>query len=260
MKHFKVNLDRKKLTDEYIQSKQNFETVLKGAKSSKVNVWKSGWFYGTIGLSSLAVLVGVSMSNSKNLMNDKIITQTPITDEVVLSQVVDNNVQFASTTPTETKAIETAVLSEPVVKEVKVQQVSSSADENLEKVVTTSIKTVIEEETQSVVKEAEKKVSSISAIPSLSGVHRGDITWEKFKEGKIFIDETREVKSFNVQYTSRLGDKTVSVSGDKIPDEILQDLEKLGLNQTIFITNLVAEDASGLKFRFVSMDFNLKFK
>jgi len=50
----KVNLDRTKLSSGYIERKQDFKGIVSQAKILKPIEWKSPWFYGAIGLSSVA--------------------------------------------------------------------------------------------------------------------------------------------------------------------------------------------------------------
>ena len=70
MKKVKINLDRKPLNSGYIESKQNFDQVLAGFKQIKPPIWKNPWFYGPVGVASLALLVSLSVLNSNNEKND----------------------------------------------------------------------------------------------------------------------------------------------------------------------------------------------
>lgn len=51
----KVNLDRTKLSSDYIERKQDFKGIVSQAKILKPIEWKSPWFYGAISLSSVAI-------------------------------------------------------------------------------------------------------------------------------------------------------------------------------------------------------------
>lgn len=70
MKKVKINLDRKPLNSGYIESKQNFDQVLAGFKQIKPPIWKNPWFYGPVGVASLALIVSLSMLNSNNDINE----------------------------------------------------------------------------------------------------------------------------------------------------------------------------------------------
>lgn len=70
MKKVKINLDRKPLNSGYIESKQNFNQVLAGFKQIKPPIWKNPWFYGPIGVASLAILISLSLLNSNSEINE----------------------------------------------------------------------------------------------------------------------------------------------------------------------------------------------
>lgn len=261
MKHFKVNLDRKKLTSEYIESKQNFDSVLTKVNMSKPGFWKSAWFYGTIGLSGVAAIIGYNFSQSENNLNEAIITQKNSIQHAVTSTETGNEVLIAQHVKTE----EVYVVP-PVEKKDKkttdkktgspVKTVAADTPSDVRN--NASERVVLKEKV--VEKMNAPKVMSRSSMPSISGVYSGDIQWENFKQGEIFVAEDLSVKQFSIQYTSRLGDRTISVEGSKIPQDVVSDLEKLGLNQTVFITNVIAKNDNGDLMRCYSMDLNLKFK
>lgn len=261
MKQFKINLDRKKLTKDYIESKQNFDSVLGKVVATKPSFWKSAWFYGSVGLSGVAVIVGYSISQSQNPVNETITTQNksfkqelPVSSESDATIILAQNVKSS-------KEVDTAIKYEKKAEAGPTTSISQKRD-NVEVVnaeVKKDIVSVVEQPVKT--EKVAKPVSVITnSMPSISGVYNGDISWENFKNGTLIVGENVKVKSFNIQYTSRLGDKTVTITGNKCPEEVLNELGNLGLNQTIFITNVVAEDTSGSKMRYVSMDYNLKFK
>ncbi|MGJ8661952.1 MAG: hypothetical protein ACSHXL_07935, partial [Bacteroidota bacterium] len=53
----KFNLDRDKVKSEYIHSKQDYKKVLDGFQALKPPIWKNPWFYGPVGLASLATIL-----------------------------------------------------------------------------------------------------------------------------------------------------------------------------------------------------------
>lgn len=60
------NLDRKQLTSEHINSRQDFDKVLKGSQAANAPFWKSPWFYGPTGLATIAVIVAISFMLGEN--------------------------------------------------------------------------------------------------------------------------------------------------------------------------------------------------
>jgi hypothetical protein len=267
MKHFKINVGRKKLPSEYIQSKQNFDLVLGGVKPSKPSFWKSVWFYGTIGMAGATSIVGYKFYKSEKQLNETLITQ-----ETTLKKEI-NNYDFI---PVRSIAYDEAPL--VVVDETQMSSQKKKMMEKKGRDVSVDGKKDVElinniesnsEMQEVIIAKSEdsfnaspiiQKKQAKSNMPSVSGVYNGDISWESFKEGVVFVNEDISVKQFSIQYSTRLGDKIASVKGDRIPSEVVSELEALGLDQTIFITNVVAGDREGSSIRFVSMDLNLKFK
>lgn len=261
MKHFKINVGREKLSSEYIRSKQNFDSVLSGVKISHPSFWKSFWFYGTIGLAGVAAVVGYKFYNSENHLNETIITQ----DLINPKDVILNNDYLKETSITYQVSQATVVpASSPKANNtivVEKEKSHTNVNRSNPKEVLYDKKTeefLMEEIHEPVAPKNKKPIRN--SMPSISGVYNGDISWESFKDGVVFVGEDISVKQFSIQYTTRLGDKITSVKGDRIPTEVALELENLGLNQTVFITNVVAGDERGSTVRFVSMDLNLKFK
>jgi hypothetical protein len=56
------NLDRKKVSSQRIESRQNFKGVINTFQQLKLPFYKSPWFYGTAGLASLAIILGIVLS------------------------------------------------------------------------------------------------------------------------------------------------------------------------------------------------------
>ena len=71
----KLNLDRKNLTSTYIELRQDLKPILNLARNTKMTDFKSPWFYGAIGLSSMAIAILFNNEmNSKTEINDETIT------------------------------------------------------------------------------------------------------------------------------------------------------------------------------------------
>lgn len=98
MKARKINLDRKLLTSEQIEAKQNFDQVLEGFKAVKPTVWKNPWFYGPVGLASIALAVTLSMTNINSNTDEKNSTlkasNFPEDTECIKPPVKDQDVDF----------------------------------------------------------------------------------------------------------------------------------------------------------------------
>jgi len=63
----KFNLDRDKLNSDYIKSKQDYKKVLNGFEALKPPIWKNPWFYGPVGLTSLAAILVTTLQSQINV-------------------------------------------------------------------------------------------------------------------------------------------------------------------------------------------------
>jgi hypothetical protein len=80
MKKLKVNLDRPDLESKHIASKQNFDQVLRGFRQLKPPIWKNPWFYGPVGLASIALVLSIGIINAQNETNENKTTSSELTD------------------------------------------------------------------------------------------------------------------------------------------------------------------------------------
>lgn len=255
MNKIKVKLDRETLSSDYIESKQDFKHVTNQVLSS-TSLLKSTWFYGSIGLASLATIVTLSVKT----------TQTPLNEETsTLKNTITTASFLATTTPkTSTKEKKTvpsadkqvSVKREPLVEvrkvpatipvpstEKKTQPVVKQLDVNEKTVVIHQAYTLPE-------KEPVKK----SYIPKINGVYSGEIAIQQLCGSGIEVNSEVEVTSFTLNYSSNRGDKAVKVNGNTVPSTICNEMYSYGIDQMIFITDIIGEDISGKILRFVPMN------
>ena len=64
MKENKIKIDRPIVSSEEINSKQNFTKVVEGFRKIKPPLWKNPWFYGPVGLASLALVLTLTTLNN----------------------------------------------------------------------------------------------------------------------------------------------------------------------------------------------------
>jgi hypothetical protein len=64
MKENKIKIDRPIISSEEINSKQDFTKVVEGFRKIKPPLWKNPWFYGPIGLASLAIVLTLTTLNN----------------------------------------------------------------------------------------------------------------------------------------------------------------------------------------------------
>lgn len=259
MGNFKINLDREKLTKDYIESKQNFESVLTTIKTSKSTIFKNGWFYGTVGFAGFATIVGFNVLLSNNETNENTATLN-FKDTNVIN--IAKSINIAQSTISYEDKMEVTNEAFVKVKEATKTPVPTQAKKSdIQTEIVNHEKTELPVVNE-VVKTPVTTIKSNAKIntPSISGVFNGDITWEKFMQGEITLSDGFVVKQFSLYYASRAGDKTVTIDGAKVPQNIIKEIESIGLNQTIFITNIIAENNEHELIRCLSMDMNLKFK
>ena len=65
MKRNKIEMDRPVVSSEEIKNKQDFNKVIKGAKKAKPPILKNPWFYGSIGLASLALIITLTQKEEQ---------------------------------------------------------------------------------------------------------------------------------------------------------------------------------------------------
>lgn len=223
----KINVDRKPLETEYIQSKQDFQQVLANYKKSHIPVFKQPLFYGVIGFASLTALIAFSVFNLNPEKNDKIITSKSTV--VVENKTISPEAEKASLVP----------------KEVVVKSATIAVNQQVQK--TESLET--EPYVQPIAENhIEKKViSTPSNFPHISGISEGDITVTQLcDQDGILLRNGKEVVSFKFQYVSGGSDKIVAVTGNKIPASVCSEMSKSSVEQLVFITDIEAKDANGM--------------
>jgi len=267
MKHFKINIGRRKISSEYIQSKQNFDNILQKLQKQSNN--SARWNFWTYGVSSLAIITIVlgTAWKQKNKQKKQIIANTEVINNINQPVLIDINTR---TTTEKYNAI--SVVETQQNNTNRIEKVSKQREIVLKKVqckddIDVSI-TELDSE-----KKSDDNVTEIINISSkqfsqerspmqlsISGIHGGNISWEQFNEGELLINnEYLKICAFSIQYTSRRGDKTVAVQGTKIPKDVLSDLNNIAIDQIVFVTNVIANNESGEKHYLPSMELNLKF-
>ena len=87
MNNRKINLDRPKISSEEIKSRQSFDEVLANLKVLKKPFYKKTWFWGTTGLATAALAIGLSTTvNNENRIDEEKTTlattnQAPLTNQ-----------------------------------------------------------------------------------------------------------------------------------------------------------------------------------
>ncbi|MBL4861549.1 MAG: hypothetical protein JKY09_00830 [Crocinitomicaceae bacterium] len=249
----KINtiLDREPLSSDYINSKQDFTTVLAGVKKLKPPVWKSAWFYGAVGFASLtiALLGTVDFSTTPDNTNKQITAS--------FSPVIQNNVVIPDKISQPTKGPKLSEIQKTTtqvipraVSDPKEEKYTSSDTPEPSNSVLTPI-----ENSQEIVGKNEPIVKN--SMPHIAGVFNGEIKFSDFcGPNGIEVNDELEISSFKIQYYNGRDSKEFHAQGNNIPDDICQDIYTYNLHQMVFITNIRARNKNtGKEFSLSSLNY-----
>lgn len=264
MEKIKFVFDRKPLSEDVINQRQDFDKILQAAKATPKANFSKYYYFGVIGLASLAATFGIykfvqSHHNSAD-GNNFTLNANEITVFASDMEADENTVQLAFDDRAAhynfvaMQQMEEQIRIESNISAPKASKNSSASELELEE------KEVIPVEVKKVDSSSNTIISTKPAVPVIAGVSQGNIFWEDFKSNTIFVDDNQVVKQFSIQYTSRTGDRSATVVGNQITPEIIKDLEQVGMNQTIFITNIISSSPSNETKRLLSMELNVLFK
>jgi hypothetical protein len=100
MGNFNIKIDRPKLSNEEIASKQNFEKVLSDYTQSVLPLYKKPWFWGSTGLASLGFITVFTLNSLQNKtevnQNNQITQGLPPDTECIKPPIKSENVPFTS--------------------------------------------------------------------------------------------------------------------------------------------------------------------
>lgn len=242
----KINsiLDREPISSEQIRSKQDFNQIMKEVKLTKQPFYKTGWFYGTTGLASIAAIVGVSSL----MLSDNVEAQEKsalkaiekFQDENI---VAGNQVLIAQADPIEQETDEVIQIDE-VVRPAFDKSSQKPVRVNSEKEVTTNeiepvVETIIE-------KEPEKAITRLDAtsygyamrFPRIGNVEKGRINVENLCSNNKIESDGVVITSFSIMFYD--GHETIEkeIEGNVIPSDVCAAIEKYNLKRYIYFTNI----------------------
>lgn len=240
----KVNLDRSKPSSSYIEQKQDFNKVLSNVKMTKTPTWKSPWFYGAVGLSSVAITaISLSSFSNENYLNEKKATLEK--DKIQIAAVISIPAQKTEVLSVTNHSEEKTVVSE----KEKVNSVVAK-DKTPEKSVSVNEIVVVE---NPVVK---KQIHS--GLPSINGISNGVMSAKKLQDSeKIESNSDFVIASYKVQYYNGDEDVVVQVNGNKIPSEVIAQIIDYNVGQMIFFTDIKGVNDQGKLTMLPSMNFKL---
>jgi len=255
MNKIKINLDREKLSSEYIHSKQDFSKV-QNQVNMQTGIIKNAWFYGTVGLASVAAFVFITFNNlntkthdSTSTLRKKIITDTK---QETLAERKSADVFLASVNDPNPPRNN---LNGTLKKEVTRFTVSKGEEINQEKLVTNEVMKVQHPMVVAPLEmEKTPEKEKVNNFPRISGVYNGEISQSKLCGAGIEINSSVHVVNFSIHYSTSRGDKIQHIEGNKLPASICKEMQQYGIDQMIFITDITGTDKNGKLMNFTSMN------
>ncbi len=253
MEKIKVILDRKKVSSQEIASRQDLNSVLKGA-STNAPIWKSGWFYGSIGLASVAIVAITATWNQSvkvDTTNDRVLTAS-LTDSNVTTTIHE------ATLAPETKDFVEHVKPDAIKREPEktVTRKESYVKEKAEvKKRNNELESVLKDDSEqdsetSFTPKSTPSIAKVNGVvnkmPHIGGVYYGPIAIDKLcSNNRITSSPDIEITSFKINYNTIDGDVVKSITGDIIPEDICSQLKRWNLNSTVFITEIKGVSSHG---------------
>ena len=255
----KVNLDRQNLTSTYIEQKQDFQHVLKGAKMTKIPTWKSPWFYGAVGLSSVAILtMAVMNTNLTNETHDKnatLINTHPTKNTIKPIAEKKQRLEPKKLALNEsTGAIKLAVnRNNPQI--VQIVSVNNNVSEEVLESQEVAKKTIsISEKEEINVKPTVKRIGQ----PSINGVSSGIISVERLKNSSIIESNSSfEIASYEVQYFNGRQDVIAQIRSNVLPNDLKEQIIANNVGEMIFITGIKGIDETGKLVKLPSINLKI---
>ncbi|XOV67994.1 MAG: hypothetical protein ACFHU9_02250 [Fluviicola sp.] len=244
MEKIKTILDRKQLSSEYIRSKQDFANVVKGAKGLGKPYWQTNWFYGTVGVAAVAIVVtAVTLSSSdspeKQPHNKNLVAMTEAesldeTPDLEERQVASENQLTVEETETSNEISEADEV--PEIPDAKPEVEIPTEEE--EKSPTVAARTVDEKE------EEETKVEI--GLPNVAGVTEGPIDFKDFCDPLgIQVGGGVLIYQYTLQYRSCARDITARIRGNRLPPEVCEEIRDCGSAIEVTFSNFIAQDREG---------------
>lgn len=229
MEKIKTVLDRKPLSSEYIGSKQDFGKVMKGANGVSASIWKSTWFYGTVGVAAVAVIVAAVTLTNSNTPKDQATLEAPTALSMVENDKHDQRetAQKPTTGPKETTES---------VKHTESSTPKPVATKGKEPV---SQKQPTDQSSPTAKKVVTEEVAPELTMPNISGVSTGSIAFKDFCNPLgIQVGNGVLIHNYTIRYRSCARDVTARISGNRIPLEVCNEIRDCGNNIEIFFTNI----------------------
>jgi hypothetical protein len=253
----KVNLDRQNLSSSYIEKKQDFNHVLKSAKMTKIPTWKSPWFYGAVGLSSVAIVAMVFTNyNIKKELDDKKATLK-----------INNNPSKAVIAKNASKSMEEAPITQiAAAHSSTLQKEALSPNPSDLKIENVTIETKVDNAKEFISAPLAESTTQISKTPvkrqigqpTINGIANGIIRVDHLKNSNLIESNSSfEITSYEVQYFNGRQDVVAQIRSNAIPEELKDQIIANNVGEMIFITGIKGLDENGKIVKLPSINLKL---
>lgn len=259
----RYTLDRKPISSEVIQSRQDFSKVLSQKTGISSLLGKKLLYFGTIGLATVVTVFVVSFrseenANSNTQENTRSVVDSREAPSTIPSSASSNKpeqkVEFASTA-TEKVEVPKSVVQEPKQEVAENKQEQSSAKSNQEK---SAEPIAVKSEKMQMAENPIRIVNYTAIAPSLGGVEVGPIYSDDLRENPELTLSGMLINSFSMTFFGANGEVTYAIDGTKIPETILSELIRYNKGFEFTITEIKATNKFGNRVSLPSMRLILK--
>lgn len=246
MKRMKFNLDRPQLDSKSIQARKDFDTLMKNHAIMSKPIYKSPWFFGTVGLATvgLAVTTSVMMYDSQDDVSQlEVINQTDDSPPMVES-TVEGLVSLSGGVSKHFDELAKRTLS---------YSESLKTEDEVSHPITQEKADVVKEAIELVDDENVLKEDVITPHPNedflnakISGKFNGAISREELFDNKgITVGSDVSVVHFELHLIDGLGGKVFQEEGNQLNGEMKDALNQIDQGETIYFENIKGKTKKG---------------
>ncbi len=253
MEKRRTTLDREPLSSEYIKDRQDFSSVLKGFKASQIPLWKSTWFYGSVGLAAVAAVLSITnlLHNTKkhDLKSTPLQVATYNVDQDSPPASDENNAVLERSQETDPSVHAIKESDPPDVPEKEVSRTvapESKAEDHVDQLV------VAEDRPDEPVHRVSEPVNPEPVYPkktmaTLVGVVDGPVfVGSLCASDGIECNDGSTVLSYTIQYNNGMGEDAIeTIRGRQISSYMCDKIRRYNVNQEILITRIIVETPDG---------------
>lgn len=246
MKRMKFNLDRPELDSKSIQARKDFDTLMKNYSIMSKPIYKSPWFFGTVGLATvgLAVTTSVMMYDSQDDISQlEAINQTDESPPLVES-TVEGLVSLSGGVSKHFDELAKQTLS--------YSESLNSEDETAHPVIEDKID-LVKHDVEVVDDENVLQKNVVTPNPNeeflnakISGKFNGAISREELFDNKgITVGSDVSVVHFELHLIDGLGGKVFQEEGNQLNGEMKDALKQIDQGETIYFENIKGKTKKG---------------